>query len=180
MAMVPPRKADVRVAAILCVSNSVLRRSPTSRNATSVRMRVLVAAALLAASGLAFSPSRSGGWRQLFGVRFAALQNALPTPLAGQIDAAETALPQKPVIVGAGPTGVASAIMLARLGWSNITLYDRLDAPAAPGADDWGNPERRCDATDTLRQRRLQLSVAIVLLVGIGGSSRDAAGDASA
>ena len=45
-------------------------------------------------------------------------------------------------VVGAGPAGVCTAIMLARRGWGQITVYDALAAP--PAADDatWGAGER--------------------------------------
>ncbi|CAG9461447.1 unnamed protein product [Pedinophyceae sp. YPF-701] len=50
--------------------------------------------------------------------------------------------PEKTAIVGGGPAGLATAIMLARRGWKNITVYDRLEAPPKPGAKVWGNADR--------------------------------------
>jgi 2-polyprenyl-6-methoxyphenol hydroxylase-like FAD-dependent oxidoreductase len=44
------------------------------------------------------------------------------------------------VIVGGGPAGLATAIMLARRGWRDIAVYDRLPPP--PDPDDeavWGD-----------------------------------------
>ena len=45
-------------------------------------------------------------------------------------------------VVGAGPAGVCAAIMLARRGWSQITVYDELLAPPAAGDASWGAGER--------------------------------------
>eukprot|EP00282_Hemiselmis_andersenii_P005778 CAMPEP_0114150032 /NCGR_PEP_ID=MMETSP0043_2-20121206/22483_1 /TAXON_ID=464988 /ORGANISM="Hemiselmis andersenii, Strain CCMP644" /LENGTH=457 /DNA_ID=CAMNT_0001244729 /DNA_START=28 /DNA_END=1398 /DNA_ORIENTATION=- len=50
--------------------------------------------------------------------------------------------PARPVIVGSGPTGLACAVMLARRGWTNIQVYDRLPPPPPKDSDEWGNPER--------------------------------------
>lgn len=36
------------------------------------------------------------------------------------------------VIIGGGPAGLASAIMLARRGYTNVKVYERLPAPSAP------------------------------------------------
>ena len=51
--------------------------------------------------------------------------------------------PSRTVIVGGGPAGLATAIALARRGWENIEVWERLMAP--PSADDlnvWGDPAR--------------------------------------
>jgi 2-polyprenyl-6-methoxyphenol hydroxylase-like FAD-dependent oxidoreductase len=40
-------------------------------------------------------------------------------------------------MVFSGPTGLATAIMLARLGWRNITVYDRLPEPPPPDSPSW-------------------------------------------
>lgn len=42
-----------------------------------------------------------------------------------------------PVIIGAGPTGLTAAIMLARRGYKNIVVFDRLEKPPAPDAALW-------------------------------------------
>ena len=57
--------------------------------------------------------------------------------------AASLKLKSSPVVIGGGPTGLTSAIMLARRGYSNIKVLDRLAEPAHP--DDtsiWGNFDR--------------------------------------
>jgi len=51
-------------------------------------------------------------------------------------------LVESTAIVGAGPSGLATAIMLARRGWNNITVYDRLGEPEPPSSSFWGNPDR--------------------------------------
>jgi len=56
------------------------------------------------------------------------------------VDAA--AAPSRTVVVGGGPTGLACAIMLARRGWTNIEVWERLPRPPAPTAGEWGDPNR--------------------------------------
>lgn len=51
-------------------------------------------------------------------------------------------LPASTAIVGAGPTGLFTALMLARRGYQNITVYDRLPRPDDPSSPTWGNPYR--------------------------------------
>ena len=63
----------------------------------------------------------------------AALEASRPKPLP----------PSRIVIVGGGPTGLSTAIMLARRGWKNIEVWERLQKPPSP--DDtavWGDPSR--------------------------------------
>ena len=43
------------------------------------------------------------------------------------------------VIVGSGPTGLACALMLARRGYKDIHVYDRLPEPPAVDSKDWGD-----------------------------------------
>ncbi len=44
------------------------------------------------------------------------------------------------VIIGSGPTGLTVAIMLARRGWKDITVLDRLPPPPPIDSPDWANP----------------------------------------
>ena len=45
-----------------------------------------------------------------------------------------------PIIIGAGPAGLATAIMLARRGYRGIKVYDRLPRPPSPGDTSiWNN-----------------------------------------
>lgn len=44
--------------------------------------------------------------------------------------------------MGGGPTGLFTALMLARRGYQNITVYDRLPRPDDPSSPTWGNPYR--------------------------------------
>ena len=45
-------------------------------------------------------------------------------------------------IVGGGPAGLLSAVMLARRGWSKIDVYDALPAPPAANDPTWATGER--------------------------------------
>ena len=62
--------------------------------------------------------------------------------LVSAVSAAVSPVARTAAVVGAGPAGVCTAIMLARRGWSSITVYDELTPP--PSADDpmWGAGER--------------------------------------
>lgn len=61
---------------------------------------------------------------------------AIPTATTGDRRASSTA------IVGGGPTGLAVALMLARRGYRDITVLERLREPPPPASEEWGNPER--------------------------------------
>jgi hypothetical protein len=56
--------------------------------------------------------------------------------------ATSATLPPSTAIVGAGPTGLFTALVLARRGYQNITVYDRLARPDDPSSPNWGNPYR--------------------------------------
>ena len=90
------------------------------------------------------------------------LTNALvaappPTRAAvSPLSASSVPPPERSVVVGAGPAGLATAVMLAKRGWSNIEVFDRLPPPPAVDDDDvW---------SDTAR----------FYLIGIGGRGREA------
>lgn len=55
---------------------------------------------------------------------------------------ASPSLPASTAIVGGGPTGLAVALMLARRGYRNVCVYERLAEPPPPASPEWGNPER--------------------------------------
>lgn len=50
--------------------------------------------------------------------------------------------PSNSVIVGGGPTGLACAIALARRGWDNIEVWERLSKPPASASEVWGDASR--------------------------------------
>jgi kynurenine 3-monooxygenase len=49
---------------------------------------------------------------------------------------------QKAAIIGGGPAGLLSAIMLARRGWQTVDVYDALAAPPKPDDPTWAVGER--------------------------------------
>ena len=54
-----------------------------------------------------------------------------------------TSAPASTAVIGAGPAGLATSIMMARRGWKQIHVYERLDAP--PRSDDasvWSDTAR--------------------------------------
>jgi hypothetical protein len=47
------------------------------------------------------------------------------------------------VIIGGGPTGLCTAMMLAQKGWSDVHVYDRLPPPPSPDDETvWGDTAR--------------------------------------
>ena len=56
------------------------------------------------------------------------------TTLAKPSRASSFAPPESSVVVGAGPAGLATAIMLSKRGWQNVQVIDRLPPP--PSLDD--------------------------------------------
>ncbi|KAJ1485145.1 hypothetical protein T484DRAFT_1893076 [Baffinella frigidus] len=50
--------------------------------------------------------------------------------------------PASTAIIGGGPAGLTTAIMLAQRGWSGITVYDKRAAPPPADSDVWGDAER--------------------------------------
>ena len=67
---------------------------------------------------------------------------ATMAPVDWSFSSTDESPPKKPVIVGSGPAGLACAIMLAKRGWSNIQVYDRLGEPPAITSDEWKDAER--------------------------------------
>ncbi|CAM9316923.1 unnamed protein product, partial [Sphacelaria rigidula] len=55
---------------------------------------------------------------------------------------AASSKPTSTAVVGGGPAGLATAIMLARRGYPRITVLERLEEPPPPASAEWGNPER--------------------------------------
>ena len=55
----------------------------------------------------------------------------------------DSAKPESVVIVGAGPTGLVTAVMLARRGWTNIRVLEKRNRPEkASNVEIWGDPQR--------------------------------------
>jgi 2-polyprenyl-6-methoxyphenol hydroxylase-like FAD-dependent oxidoreductase len=51
--------------------------------------------------------------------------------------------PASTIVVGGGPAGLATAIALAKRGWSSITVLDRLEPPASPDDESvWSDTAR--------------------------------------
>lgn len=50
--------------------------------------------------------------------------------------------PSSTAIVGGGPAGLTVALILARRGYRDITVLERLSEPPPPESEKWGNPER--------------------------------------
>ena len=77
------------------------------------------------------------------------------TTLAKPSAASSFAPPESSIVVGAGPAGLATAIMLSKRGWQNVQVFDRLTAPPSLDDEVW---------SDTAR----------FYLIGIGGRGREA------
>ncbi|CAM9148985.1 unnamed protein product, partial [Ectocarpus sp. 12 AP-2014] len=50
--------------------------------------------------------------------------------------------PSSTAIIGGGPTGLAVALMLARRGYRDISVMERLNQPPPPSSPKWDNAER--------------------------------------
>ncbi|CBJ26418.1 Kynurenine 3-Monooxygenase [Ectocarpus siliculosus] len=65
--------------------------------------------------------------------------NATPTAAS---EAGADSRPSSTAIVGGGPTGLAVALMLARRGYRDISVMERLNQPPPPSSPKWDNAER--------------------------------------
>lgn len=70
--------------------------------------------------------------------RFSSVQTSEEMTTTSQ----EKNLPEKTLIIGGGPSGLFSAIALARRGYKNIEVFERLSRPADPNSPVWGDPYR--------------------------------------
>lgn len=117
-------------------------------------LRVLLQAALMLPA-CAFSPSlpsfsqaaRVASQRSPLPAVPARLSSrvAMPAPLAAAaaVDVTgEGNKAKKTIVVGSGPTGLFTSLMLARRGFKNILVLDRLERPAPPDSPLWGDPYR--------------------------------------
>lgn len=77
-------------------------------------------------------------------------------------------LPKSTAIVGAGPAGLFASIVLARRGYTNITVFDRLPRPPTPDSSEWGNPLRSYNLGLGARGQ-IALTEAEVGFSGFGG-----------
>ena len=64
------------------------------------------------------------------------------TTLAKPSRASSFAPPESSVVVGAGPAGLATAIMLSKRGWQNVQVIDRLPPPPSLDDEVWSDTAR--------------------------------------
>ncbi|KAJ1629213.1 hypothetical protein T492DRAFT_873845 [Pavlovales sp. CCMP2436] len=75
------------------------------------------------------------GYRAPLGTAYRAPRQSISAAAVGTVAESRAASPPpltSTVIVGGGPAGLATAIMLAKHGWTDIHLIDRLAPPPAP------------------------------------------------
>ena len=102
------------------------------------------------------------------------------TTLARPSRASSFAPPESSVVVGAGPAGLATAIMLSKRGWQNVQVIDRLPPPPSLDDDVWS--ERRYE----LYRQQCEAAAAAVPAILCRrkanpiGMGRDAAGESPA
>lgn len=120
-------------------------RSPLGLGMRRAALRSAAAASvaavlLLGASVTAFRPPAVA--------RRQAIRPAAAAASAADAASPAAAAPDSTVIIGSGPTGLFTSIMLARRGWSNIKVFDRLERPAPPDSPLWGDPYRYAQLLD--------------------------------
>lgn len=59
-----------------------------------------------------------------------------------RVPASQDAASRRAAVIGAGPAGLLTAIMLAQRGWQQISVFDSLTAPPLPDDKVWGVGER--------------------------------------
>lgn len=114
-------------------------------NVTASNMKLFVIAIfglLAAASSLHMSASL----RRFLPPRIAEARQGMLFSAVAQEVSAETPesadIKSETVILGAGPTGLATSIMLARRGYKDIRVLERLSEPPAPTSKIWTTGER--------------------------------------
>ena len=71
--------------------------------------------------------------------------------MVGQAGRSTAVLALTLALSGGGPAGLAAAIMLARRGWRGIEVWERLSAPPASDATEWGDASRSYNLGVTTR-----------------------------
>ena len=86
-------------------------------------------------------------------------------------------LSPKPIIIGAGPTGLATAIMLARRGYQNIQVFDKLSRPPPPDDSSvWTNTNSERTYNIGLSSRGQKALLALGVLDQVRRYAADAVG----
>lgn len=126
-------------AAALCVSSvSCARSSPT---AAWIVGGVPTSVLLQQRARLQLHPMTNHPARR-FTTMAAATSEAIPSTSAIPAATIDDRRASSTAIVGGGPAGLAVALMLARRGYRDITVLERLKEPPPPASEEWGNPER--------------------------------------
>ena len=149
--MVPNTTLSMRYAPRLPIQTIQTKRSATTAS-RSERLVVLKKKSIIKIARLgSFSSDDVGGT----GLNIPLTQRAssvvarskntmvLSMMIAAAEEDKDEAKAESSVIVGAGPTGLVTAIMLARRGWKNVRVLEKRNKPEkANNADVWGDPQR--------------------------------------